>query len=81
MPIYEFACPECGIFSMSRPMAEASLPARCACSQLAERILSPPHLRGARRPGSEPDLVSTRNQEPRPPQPQHGHGRPWMLAH
>ena len=84
MPIYEFECPGCGSFSLSRPMAESSQPARCvACGENAERVLSAANVRGSKRPspGAEPSLVSTKNDEPKKPRPHAGHGRPWMLAH
>jgi putative FmdB family regulatory protein len=83
MPIYEFDCPGCGTFSLSRPMAESGLPARCACGQHAQRVLSAPSVRGSKRPsrGAEPELVSTKNREPAKPKEHAGHGRPWMLSH
>ena len=29
MPLYEYACPACGVFEASRPMAQATLPDKC----------------------------------------------------
>lgn len=39
--IYEFECPECGRFEVSRPMNESANPAMCQCGRRAERIFSP----------------------------------------
>jgi putative FmdB family regulatory protein len=45
MPLYEYACAEHGVFERSRPMAEASLGARCPdCESEAPRILSAPNV-------------------------------------
>jgi len=45
MPVYVFACPECGSFELARPMAEASSRARCpACQREARRVFTPPRL-------------------------------------
>jgi hypothetical protein len=64
-------------------MAESSRPAKCACGKKAERVLSATSVRGSKRPsrGGEPELVSTKNREPKKPKPHAGHGRPWMLSH
>lgn len=44
MPLYEYACPDCGTFSALRKMSESQLPARCECGEVGERILSAPRL-------------------------------------
>jgi putative FmdB family regulatory protein len=45
MPIYEYRCPRCGLFSELVKMSEASVPAPCpACQGLAPRVLSVPRL-------------------------------------
>ena len=53
MPIYEYDCPQCGDFTVLRPMAERDEP--CACpycdTQSARVILSAPGL--ATLPGSQ----------------------------
>ena len=45
MPVYVFACPECGSFELARPMAEASSRACCpTCEREARRVFTPPRL-------------------------------------
>jgi putative FmdB family regulatory protein len=45
MPVYVFACPECGPFELARPMAEAGSRVRCpACERQARRVFTPPRL-------------------------------------
>ena len=45
MPIYEYLCPGCGLFSGMVKMSEASAPARCPhCQDMAPRVLSIPRL-------------------------------------
>ena len=44
MPLYEYACPDCGTFSALRKMSESQLPAHCDCGELGTRILSAPRL-------------------------------------
>ena len=45
MPLYVFACPECGPFEVARPMAEASSQAYCPdCQGEARRVFTPPRL-------------------------------------
>jgi putative FmdB family regulatory protein len=44
MPVYEYACPDCGTFSALRKMSDSRLPAYCACGALSPRILSAPRL-------------------------------------
>ena len=45
MPVYVFACHECGSFELARPMAEASNRACCpTCQREARRVFTPPRL-------------------------------------
>jgi putative FmdB family regulatory protein len=45
MPVYVFACHECGSFELARPMAEASSRACCpTCQREARRVFTPPRL-------------------------------------
>lgn len=45
MPVYVFACQECGSFELARPMAEASSRASCpTCQREARRVFTPPRL-------------------------------------
>jgi putative FmdB family regulatory protein len=45
MPVYVFACQECGSFELARPMAEASSRACCpTCQSEARRVFTPPRL-------------------------------------
>jgi putative FmdB family regulatory protein len=45
MPVYVFACHECGPFELARPMAEASSRASCpTCQHEARRVFTPPLL-------------------------------------
>lgn len=45
MPVYVFACHECGSFELARPMAEASSRALCpSCQCEARRVFTPPRL-------------------------------------
>ena len=45
MPVYVFACHECGSFELARPMAEASNRACCpTCQSEARRVFTPPRL-------------------------------------
>lgn len=45
MPVYEYACPDCGIFPQFRSMNARNDPARCPqCSGVAARVVSAPHL-------------------------------------
>ena len=45
MPVYDYLCPECGPFEVSRPMAEYKLPHDCpACGFSSSRITSAPQL-------------------------------------
>ena len=45
MPVYVFACHECGSFELTRPMAEAGSRACCpTCQREARRVFTPPRL-------------------------------------
>lgn len=45
MPVYEYECRSCGVFSVLRKMHESSLPAPCMdCGEESPRILSAPRL-------------------------------------
>jgi putative FmdB family regulatory protein len=45
MPVYVFACAECGPFELARPMAQASSRACCPeCRREARRVFTPPRL-------------------------------------
>lgn len=45
MPLYVFACLECGSFEVTRPMAEASSRTCCpTCQREARRVFTPPRL-------------------------------------
>lgn len=44
MPVYEYECKACGVFTALRKMSESRLSAFCDCGQESERILSVPKL-------------------------------------
>lgn len=45
MPLYEYECDQCGVFTALRKMSESSHPAECtACGVLSPRIVSAPRL-------------------------------------
>ncbi|MFL9710029.1 FmdB family zinc ribbon protein [Methylobacillus sp. Pita1] len=45
MPMYEYRCDECGVFSALGKMSTSSEPTICPdCGELSERILSAPRL-------------------------------------
>ncbi len=45
MPLYEYECSSCGVFSALRKMSESSLAVQCEeCGEMGERIISAPHL-------------------------------------
>jgi putative FmdB family regulatory protein len=45
MPVYVFACHECGSFELTRPMDEASSRASCpTCQREARRVFTPPRF-------------------------------------
>lgn len=45
MPIYEYECPDCGIFDELRPLSQAKDPARCPeCGAIRSRRISAPAL-------------------------------------
>ncbi len=45
MPLYEYECDQCGVFTALRKMSDSSLPAECTdCGATSPRILSVPKL-------------------------------------
>ncbi|XRQ12239.1 FmdB family zinc ribbon protein [Actinomadura welshii] len=51
MAIYQYRCPECGAFDVSRPIGTAAAAETCAgCGAEANRVFSPPHLTRTPRP-------------------------------
>jgi len=45
MPVYVFSCHDCGLFELSRPMAETGEAAHCPiCLREARRVFTPPGL-------------------------------------
>jgi len=44
MPLYEYECKVCGVFSALRKMSESHLSTFCSCGQESERIISAPKL-------------------------------------
>jgi putative FmdB family regulatory protein len=89
MPLYEFRCPDCGIFDEWRTMSESNNPALCPhCQAAAKRIFSNVgiQLNGAIRlkksANPEPQLVQKADVDPdkRARAKSHG-GRPWMINH
>jgi putative FmdB family regulatory protein len=51
MPVYAFSCQACGLFELSRPMAETGKAARCPnCLREARRVFTPPALTRLARP-------------------------------
>ncbi len=45
MPVYEYECNDCGVFTALRKMSESSAPAFCQeCGAESERIMSAPRL-------------------------------------
>lgn len=45
MPLYEYECSNCGVFSALRKISESSLAVMCdECGEMGERIISAPHL-------------------------------------
>lgn len=92
MPVYEYECSACGVFTAVAGLARYQEPARCPrCGEPAPRIMSAPALRRlsepivralsrAERSRSEPQVVSaatpSRHRASAP-----GGGRPWMISH
>ena len=81
MPLYEYACPDCGLFSETRPMAKSALPAPCPrCASTAPRVLSATAVLGhggARRRNRrdvQPSLVTTRDRPDGRARPDSSHG-------
>ena len=91
MPVYAFACAWCGPFELTRPMAQAAMPAQCPeCGEEARRVFSPPGLALLARPmrraldreeksAHEPEVTSTKRGRPLPHS--HGPAPPWVLSH
>ena len=91
MPVYVFACPVCGRFELTRPMARVAEEARCPdCRHEARRVFTPPSLpaltSGVRRAleteeasAHEPAVVTQKRGRPVPrpvvPAP------PWVVSH
>lgn len=47
MPIYDYDCPQCGIFSKLNPMSRAQDPAPCPkCGHTSRRRISAPYIAG-----------------------------------
>ena len=45
MPLYDFACPDCGEFTLARSLANRNSPANCPeCHSLAIRVITAPQL-------------------------------------
>lgn len=44
MPLYEYECKDCGVFTGLRSMSQSSEPLTCECGVLSARILSAPKL-------------------------------------
>ncbi|MFQ3617652.1 MAG: zinc ribbon domain-containing protein [Cyanobacteriota bacterium] len=86
MPLYEFRCPECGIFDQWRSLDERNLLSECpTCQQPAQRIFSPPAILSGslrlKQEAREPKLVQ-RTEERSPSRVKnHTGGRPWMIGH
>lgn len=68
MPIYEYACPDCGDFTLLRPMADRDQPCACPyCAAESRRvILSAPGL--ATMPGSQRRANETNERSAHAPQ-------------
>jgi len=89
MPVYVFACDECGPFELARPMAEASSEAHCpACQRQARRVFTPPRLATLAAPmrrvleteeasAHEPQVVSEKRG--RPLRRRQDPAPPWVL--
>ncbi len=86
MPLYEYRCPECGIFDQWRSLADSDQSAHCPdCERTGRRIFSPPMLLTGsfrlKQELREPQLVK-RDREPEKPRVKsHLEGRPWMISH
>jgi putative FmdB family regulatory protein len=91
MPIYAFACTDCGPFEVLRPVAQAAAEASCpACHSNAQRVFTAPglgrldtSLRRAldmeERSGHEPDVAVKKRGRPIPHR--HAPAEPWVLGH
>ena len=95
MPIYEYECPEHGLFEAQRSMLLSAQPSPCPrCQGAARRVLSATRTALVPRANSvarernersqhEPALrrAQGRAQPAARPQLQPSHGRPWCLEH
>jgi putative FmdB family regulatory protein len=96
MPSYEYACPDCGGFAATRPLAEYDMPAACpGCGQQAPRALTVPQLAATDSPRRVSEAVIERSANA--PRSSGAHGsacgccrprglgttasRPWMIGH
>lgn len=72
MPLYEYCCPNCGLFDAMAPMTDASLPATCLdCGTSSPRIISAPRL--AMMPGGERRLHERNERSAHEPRQSHKH--------
>jgi putative FmdB family regulatory protein len=89
MPLYEFRCPDCGIFDEWRSTIDRHNPATCGqCQQPAPKIISVPNiqlngsLRLQKTANPEPQLVDKPPIDPQQRRKPRSHGgRPWMINH
>lgn len=44
MPLYEFGCPQCGVFERYLPVSEYDSPQTCKCGEVAQRQISKPYV-------------------------------------
>jgi len=44
MPLYEYECADCGVFTGFRSMSQAREPLTCACGASSPRVISAPNL-------------------------------------
>jgi putative FmdB family regulatory protein len=91
MPIYAYACADCGPFEAHRPASEAGAAGRCpSCGGEGRRVFTPPGLAllarplrraldGEERSAHEPAVVSAKRGVPMPHH--HDPAPPWVLSH
>jgi putative FmdB family regulatory protein len=91
MPIYAFACEDCGEFEVMRKAVDAGQPAACpGCEATARRVFTPPGLARLVKPlrvaldreeksAHQPDVVGVKTGRPRPHK--HAPAPPWVLSH